>query len=98
MTDVEILREAARQIRAADGELADLIDRLTDAPEVGDNAAAFGLRRCRRMLPAVADWLDGAADREAAYRDCEPHAGQPEPGEEAYGALIVARAYMGGAS
>lgn len=45
---------------------------------------------------AIADWLDTAAEREAEHRKRTEHHAYADPaeGDEAYAALLVARAYL----
>lgn len=91
MTDIDTIREAARQMRSAAQMLVPLVDDLTDSctwPE-----AQTQLRRDRDGLPAIADWLDAAARREEEY--LRGYAYSPVEGDEVCGALIVARAFLG---
>ncbi|HEX7993605.1 MAG TPA: hypothetical protein VF506_06750 [Streptosporangiaceae bacterium] len=77
--------------------MADVIVGTSAAPHIAGWPPVVAL--------AVADMLDGAADREEAYLASQPCGrptggegcvcGEPEPGDEAALALAVARAYLG---
>lgn len=133
MNDIEILREAARLMRARAekatpsptgepygwaGHSGAIGAAIYGGPSVDGYrtstvlAVEEGCTACRQptdadvqhmaswhpaVAVAIADWLDAAAQREQEHRQRSAHYAYAEPteGDEVYGALIVARAYLG---
>lgn len=135
MNDIEILREAARQMReraqaATPSPTEEPYGWAGHSGTIG--AAIYGgpaengyrtstvlaVEPCTTCTPptdanvqhiigwhpavalAIADWLDAAAQREQEHRQRSAHHAYADPseGDEVYGALIVAKAYLGVAS
>lgn len=112
MTDIETIREAAalmrqRAVAATDGPWIAAGDGLVWAERPGDPVSGStepeDAEHIAAWHPAVAlaiaDWLDDAAAREEQHWQRSAHYAYADPceGDEVYGALIVARAFLGGA-